>query len=1557
MSDFNLNQIAKENSELAKTGRYDDMLKGIREPKTNTSGNWTDTVKGIETPNDLLFGTGFAEEKQKPSLSKQVNITEGYANVGGEWLRMFPTYKEGRDNAEYAAQNQSETDKIINGSVKAYKKFQNAVFGGTVGTVYGAYKAISEGSLNAFSDNDLTNWMADLDEKMNYQLPNYYTKQNKEEGLIGQLTNDTSNFLADKVLGGLSFTAGAIVSEGIWAYATGGSSLATTGARWGAKALGAERALAGIAKYKGIFKPLLLDAFKAGKISKAAAIRLGQAGEVANLVRFTGTSAGYESSVETIHFKREARENFYGNFEKLNNRPPSEEEIATFEDKLGTAANSVFLSNMVIVGASNLATMGSIFDLKSPFKIGAGKFLDKKLFNVGTKKLIDDAGKVSYEVLKPTTLNKAARNIFQYTKAGVTEGLFEEGLQGVTTKVANKWMEYGYDPRENAKQADLMGMAYDSMAEQYGTKEGWVENGVGALIGLLGGGVNANREIKQRNKELEFETDFANNYQSETLASNFLSQRMINSARAQGFAKEAEKHKQKGNLVEAQIANTGQMQSYFNGKHYMGENIMDTIPEIKVALDTVTNEQYKDSGIEESEIDDYKETILNSYKSAAKSFKTNRKFAEYTIGKSKIVGAKDLGETSLGDVNLNEMAIQSLTWTLTAGQDANQSMAEIRDVLAKEVGEENSKTLETITELSRQKSNRKGQITKIAKDINVLLIEQNNLVKKIAKLSNAPKETEGNKEQAKQLFSAKERLTEVNDKITGLETEVNDFVEDIKRQKQYQQGVEDVTLDQNILGVDITADDVFNLKSNVAKFENLISGLKEAKPERHEYLSGLVDEYGRAQQLFDTYQATSKMIIEGKMNLKSSNNWLSGIVNKNKSMDEMTKEWLSDILNKYATLKAESINGKNTTQEQNQTVEEDLTEDELIVNIANKEKAGQDLTDEEVEALKNEEVNNAVNKLMVGFVKPKKQEVKEIKSEKDKIDDIINNRFKNLFEIPNEFGELTNVKPTDEEIEKYRELLDKKQKTKEFQDLKKKLSNWKILNSITDEDYNSVADLLNLSEQIQQQEEVLNTKDEITQEDTPQISDDLNGSSSLYVPELLQNVTANAKVKKDENGNFRLSHILPQTIIDRLGGEVVFSKETKDISKIKPDTTFTVGGIKFTYLKGGVIVVSESDFTSSTTQQALNLYIVDTKTSSWTYKDIYEVKGDQWVKKESDFKEERLKNDKEAIYNLKAEDEVTFHLYNENGYNGRDVAKKDRLAQLQIIALDSKGKMVGTVKRMQGSVEGNFLAMREKAIKLYEENPKASIISLGMSSKVKNVYLGTPQLNIQDGKVQNYNFNSKSAKQVLATGYILDGEMTSSVEFSDGIDRTFVAKLSKGNQGKKIPFVVVKKGVYNIAYPVSMIKSLDSKAREFDFIISQKLSPQETILKINDAIQKNGIRVNKLTFDDINNQAKLDEVRKAFDTKQTFLSLEDFADKNYKKESLITDAKINIDIEDIDNAISDAKIRISFEQEDFTISLTKEQEAEIKSNEEARIKEQQKVSEELKNNGEKNNCN
>ena len=48
-----------------------------------------------------------------------------------------------------------------------------------------------------------------------------------------------------------------------------------------------------------------------------------------------------------------------------------------------------------------------------------------------------------------------------------------------------------------------MGAVYESLAEQYGTKEGWVENGVGMIIGVLGGLSNTHAGLKGKEAELD----------------------------------------------------------------------------------------------------------------------------------------------------------------------------------------------------------------------------------------------------------------------------------------------------------------------------------------------------------------------------------------------------------------------------------------------------------------------------------------------------------------------------------------------------------------------------------------------------------------------------------------------------------------------------------------------------------------------------------------------------------------------------------------------------------------------------------------------------------------------------------------------------------------------------------------------------------------------------------------------------------------------------------------------------------------------------------------------
>lgn len=75
-SDVNLERLARENVEAEYGRPSSDYYDSNLQPKTRTdsSVSWMESVKGPAPVNDLLFGTGLAEEVEKPSLSREVNI-------------------------------------------------------------------------------------------------------------------------------------------------------------------------------------------------------------------------------------------------------------------------------------------------------------------------------------------------------------------------------------------------------------------------------------------------------------------------------------------------------------------------------------------------------------------------------------------------------------------------------------------------------------------------------------------------------------------------------------------------------------------------------------------------------------------------------------------------------------------------------------------------------------------------------------------------------------------------------------------------------------------------------------------------------------------------------------------------------------------------------------------------------------------------------------------------------------------------------------------------------------------------------------------------------------------------------------------------------------------------------------------------------------------------------------------------------------------------------------------------------------------------------------------
>lgn len=910
----------------------------------------------------------------------------------GSKVARYESYLPGSDNTERLAQQQTTGEKWSNGVIKALSKTGNAVLGGTVGVVYGLGAALNEGSFSAIYDNDFSNKLNDIDTSLNYQLPNYYTKQEQEKGLGGQM--GTANFWADKFLGGLSFTAGAIISEAIWAAATGGTSLAARGAmlgtrlsRWGAKEIGEQAVLTGMSKYASTLKNLAPNSYKTGVIAKDIPNFLGKSGEVLSITGKLARSAGYEASVEALQFKKEAEENFYNNFSELNGRDPNSEDIYKFNQEVEGTANGVFATNMALLMPSNLITLGHVLDIKNPIKTGLSEFIDKKAFGYGLKKTAEG----TFEKLVPTTAQKISRGIFNYAvKPGVTEGIFEEGGQGITNKVANKWIESTYDPVNTSETFDSIDSIGEAIAEQYTTKEGIVEVGLGVLIGMFGGATNVRGEQNRKEKELEFKASVGNTFGDQNLfAKNLINSKIQSSNRIAGFSKEAREEEAKGNVVNSQLAKKSAIISFINSKQILGESVESTVQEVKNSLDTLTTEQWAEAGVRPENIETEKIERLQEFESLSKQWKTNKTYWQYMLG-GKLAGEQNLDVTGLEEAmgsaffSKNAAIVEALAWQSTIGENAHSLMKDAQEVVGRELGTEQKKTITLIAKLKELNSIVNVNLDSLQKEYQANLAERDLLTKQIVRLNNAPKETQGDKVRGNELVKAQERLLEVQDKISAIQAEAQAVAEKINTTDTFRQNLADVDVNQDLGTSTISGSELLKLNENIEKFKGSLDFLRTSNPQRAQYLEDVMKEYEDAEKVFLQHQATQKIITSKDFKIERIEGWLRGKVKAKKAMNENTQEWLQDALQAYSENKAMFINDLLTTNNQQTTVSDEeyadfidngVVSQDILTIIAEKVKKQEPLDPKEnaIFVSKTREINQIIAESTTK-VEPKPQE-------------------------------------------------------------------------------------------------------------------------------------------------------------------------------------------------------------------------------------------------------------------------------------------------------------------------------------------------------------------------------------------------------------------------------------------------------------------------------------------------------------------------------------------------------------------------------------------------------
>jgi hypothetical protein len=877
-------------------------------------------VKEIRAKYDPKFNQDYSginfnikPQEVKPSFYNYSNDTLDmkYATLSdGERVAKFENYLPGSNNEERLAQNQSATEQILNGLTKAGNNTLTTILGNTVGLVYGLANGAKEGNLNAVFDNSFSKTLDDWNTKLNYQLPNYYTADDKNENFFGSMVGSSAaNFWFNDVAQGLSFTLGTLASEAIWAYATGGTSLATSAARVGAKvanagrflrgveevgalgrwskaALGAEQVGLGVAKYKSFLNEAIVNGYKTGKLSKDAAIALGKAGDVLTTARFITTTSGNEAGIEAFHFKKEARENFDTNFERQNGRTATAEERQQFEAELADAANGVFATNMAILSVSNMAMFGGMFNIKTPF--GAlEKQMNKSLFGIGTR----EVEKGVFKGLQATKGQKIFTNAYHVLQPTVTEGVYEEGLQGVTTKTANKWIESTYNPKYHDQTLSIASAAYESMAEQYGSKEGLKEVGIGGIIGLFG----VRGAIRSTSQARKYQEDYVakgmNAYGEKSLfAQDAFAEKILTDAKIQGAVQRENDALKRGDAVGAHLAQNDKIIAELQFREHMGDNMDDLVPRAEIAMRSLTEEMWNNSGIKTEDREAHIEATLQGYKQVVDSYKEASNFANALVGTGAIRGT-DYQTQAIKD---------ALTHSIVSGEVSHIAMNESLRDIAKYIGEDNAKTLQIIQELERLQPEVVNQIKSLDREYNTITQEEAQVEKELAKLQAAPKSpTEADTAKGSRLQALAAKRVSLQERKVQIEQEQQRIASDIEQTSNRQVGLKANTSDVDLNKSTISAENLRNIEEKLGKIDDIIASYEGTNKIDHNNILTAIKQYNSAKENFNLYQATVDTIAQGKFKLKNKSGFLFKLFDSKYKMDDFTTEFLSDLVDRH----------------------------------------------------------------------------------------------------------------------------------------------------------------------------------------------------------------------------------------------------------------------------------------------------------------------------------------------------------------------------------------------------------------------------------------------------------------------------------------------------------------------------------------------------------------------------------------------------------------------------------------------------------------------------------
>lgn len=525
-----------------------------------------------------------------------------YRLSSGTWIPKYESYIPGVDNDTRLSKTQSRTEKWMRGLGKLAGKTALYGLGGVIQPFYGIYAGVSRGNFNAVFDNDFTRWLDDQDKKMDYGLVHYYNREERDMNFLQSMT--TANFWSNDFLSGLAFTAGAMLSSAVYSGA-GLMNLARTGARAGVALARIGKAASNTKKAFGVY----LRAARTGR-------RIGKG---LDTLAFLGTSTSWEASVEARSMLMEAEENFRQSYRNAYGREVPYEELMKFRADNANAANAVFAANVGILSLSNIAMFGDMFGMD----LGVDKFIKRNIFGVGAERM--DNG--TLRAITPKKWQKVAGNTFNIIKRPVSEGLYEEGLQGVASKSAKDWVESRYNPMAIRQNIGYMEAIKNGFKETYGSSQGWKEIGIGMIIGSIMGGKTIGG-IKEWSQDMSRKKGMVEAYNANagaltTAAVRAIRGSMALNAQLSGVDTSYES--------DGRIINKDFSDAVFNRLRYDSEMGMldDTKENFRTVVESIPNSDIaSDMNMTDEQVNEYKADLVNEFNKKVDNFTMANRFAD-----------------------------------------------------------------------------------------------------------------------------------------------------------------------------------------------------------------------------------------------------------------------------------------------------------------------------------------------------------------------------------------------------------------------------------------------------------------------------------------------------------------------------------------------------------------------------------------------------------------------------------------------------------------------------------------------------------------------------------------------------------------------------------------------------------------------------------------------------------------------------------------------------------------------------------------------------------------